>query len=102
MAVLLPAPFGPRKPKISPASTVRLKSSRARRRRLLAKLRYSFVTWSNSSTKRIVVYSKWLARQVLGGPHKNDSFGANFDLTSTFRPGMIVAHYNTNSGGQYG
>src|ERR1700678_3107352 len=98
MAVLLPAPFGPRKPKISPASTERLKLSRARRRRLLAKLRYSFVTLSNSSTKRIVVYSKWLALRTLPEQQELAGCGCNFELTSASRPGIINPRATHNGG----
>ena len=60
IAVLLPAPFEPRNPKISPVSTVREKSSKARRPRLLSHPRYSFVILSNSRTEVILNYSNWL------------------------------------------
>ena len=50
MAVLFPAPFGPRKPNISPRSTASEKSSSARIRLLPVHDRYSFMIRSYSST----------------------------------------------------
>src|SRR5215469_15571481 len=49
IAVVLPAPFGPRKPNISPRSTRNEKSSRALTRSLRKRLRYSLLMLSNSS-----------------------------------------------------
>src|SRR5205085_10381399 len=48
MAVVLPAPLGPRKPSISPRSTVSEKPSSARTRESARKPRYSLVSPSNS------------------------------------------------------
>src|SRR5690242_12144728 len=50
MAVVFPAPFGPRNPKISPASTFREKSARAWTARPESQLRYSLVMPSYSRT----------------------------------------------------
>src|SRR5882757_7551282 len=47
MAVVLPAPFGPRKPKISPGSTRKEKSRRALTHWLLKKPRYCLLTLLN-------------------------------------------------------
>ena len=51
IAVLFPAPLGPRKPKISPVSTERENCCRARTRRRPDHERYSFVipSYSNAS-----------------------------------------------------
>src|SRR5207237_8146846 len=65
MVVVLPAPLGPTKPRISPPATSRLRSSTA------VRSLYTFVRWSSTSTcslaSRITTGNPSPSRQAPGG-----------------------------------